>query len=101
MHYEGGSTAAGFKFVSVEDAIRFWTEKDACPGPVQRTESGSIQHDVYAACTQNSAVELYTIRGGEHAWPGGQAVSAQVGEPTMEISASPLMWGFFAAHPMP
>jgi polyhydroxybutyrate depolymerase len=56
---------------------------------------------VYAPCAKNSAVDLYTIVDGEHAWPGGEAVSAQVGEPTMEISASPLIWEFFSAHPMP
>jgi polyhydroxybutyrate depolymerase len=99
--YEGGTTSAGFEFVSVEDAIRFWVEKNACPNPPQRTESGTIQHDVYAPCAQNSAIELYTIVDGEHAWPGGEAVSPQIGEPTMEISASLLMWEFFAAHPMP
>ena len=99
--YDGATTSAGFAFVSVEDAIGFWAEKDACLSPVQRTESGNIQHDLYAACAQDSAVELYTIKAGEHAWPGGQAVSAQLGEPTMEISASPLIWAFFAAHPMP
>jgi polyhydroxybutyrate depolymerase len=50
---------------------------------------------------QNASIELYTVNGGEHAWPGGEAVSVQVGEPTMEISATPLMWEFFAAHPLP
>jgi polyhydroxybutyrate depolymerase len=43
--------------------------------------------------------------GKNQSWNGGhccgEAVSAQVGEPTMEISASPLIWDFFAAHPMP
>ena len=99
--YEGATTAAGFEFLAVEEAISFWVEKNACPTPAQRTESGTIQHDVYAPCTQNSAVELYTIQEGEHAWPGGEAVSQQVGEPTMEISATLLMWEFFSAHPMP
>jgi polyhydroxybutyrate depolymerase len=50
---------------------------------------------------QNASIELYTVNGGEHAWPGGEAVSVQVGEPTMEIYATPLMWEFFAAHPLP
>jgi len=99
--YNGGTTSAGFEFVSVEDAIGFWVEKNACPNPLQRTQSGTIQHDVYAPCEQNSAIELYTIVDGEHAWPGGEAVNSQVGEPTMEIFATPLMWEFFAAHPMP
>lgn len=99
--YDGGTTAAGFEFVSVDDAIGFWVEKNACPNPVQQTESGTIRHDVYAPCAQDTAVELYSIADGEHAWPGGEAVSPQVGEPSMEISANPLLWEFLAAHPMP
>jgi polyhydroxybutyrate depolymerase len=85
----------------VDDAIQFWVGKNECPDQVQRTESGNIVHDLYAPCLQNSAVELYTILDGEHAWPGGEAVSPQVGEPTMEISATSLMWEFFVSHPMP
>ena len=99
--YDGGTTSAGFEFVAVEDAIGFWAEKNACPDPLLRTKSGSIQHEVYAPCAQDSAIELYSILDGEHAWPGGEAVNPQVGEPTMEISATPLMWGFFATHSMP
>ena len=99
--YAGGATQAGFQFVSVDDAIQFWVKKNGCSTQVQRTEAGSIVHDLYASCSQNSAVELYTIQDGEHAWPGGEAVSPQVGEPTMEISATSLMWEFFDSHPMP
>jgi len=98
--YDGGSTAAGFKYVAVKDAIGFWAEKNACPAPA-RTESGNIRRDLYAPCAQNSAVELYTIVNGEHAWPGGEAVDPRIGKPTMETSATPLMWEFFATHPMP
>ncbi len=99
--YEGGTTSAGFKYVSVKDAIGFWAEKNGCTNPAQRTESGTIQHDVYAGCASKSTIELYSIIGGEHAWPGGEAVDPRIGKPTMEISATPLMWEFFAAHPMP
>ncbi len=99
--YNGGTTGAGFRFVAVKDAIEFWAEKNLCPDQMQRTESGTIRHDVYAQCAKNSAVELYSIVDGEHAWPGGEAVSPQIGEPTMEISAATLLWEFFAAHPMP
>ncbi len=99
--YDGGTTAAGFRFVAVKDAIAFWVEKNACPDSPRRTESGTIRHDGYAPCAQNSAIELYSIVEGEHAWPGGEAVNPRVGEPTMEVSATPLLWEFFAAHPMP
>ena len=99
--YEGGSTAAGLEWDSVPHAMTYWAQQNGCPATSTRTESGSIVHEVYSPCAQNAAVELYTVTDGEHAWPGGEAVSAQVGEPTIEISATPLMWEFFAAHPVP
>lgn len=98
--YEGGTTGAGLEWVSVPHAMEFWAAQNDCPADPARTQSGSIVHDVYAPCAGDASVELYTVTDGEHAWPGGEAVSAQVGEPTMEISATPLMWEFFAAHPM-
>ncbi len=54
-----------------------------------------------ARAKPRAAVELYKILGGEHAWPGGEAVSAEVGEPTTEPDATALIWEFFSAHPMP
>ncbi|MHC1782348.1 MAG: PHB depolymerase family esterase [Anaerolineaceae bacterium] len=99
--YDGGTMASGFEVVPVDAAIQFWAQANACTDPPAVTETVSVWHVVYTGCAQNADVELYRIQDGEHAWPGGEAVAAQVGEPTMEISASPLMWEFFAAHPMP
>ena len=69
--YDGGTTSAGYEFLSAEEAMRFWVKQNACPAAPQKTETGSIQHEVYAPCAQNSAVELCRILEGEHAWPGG------------------------------
>jgi len=99
--YNGGVAASGFHFTSVVDAIKFWVEKDGCPTKPEQTRSGSILHDIYAPCESGAVVELYTIEGGKHAWPGGEAVSARMGEPTMEISTTPIMWEFFLSHPLP
>jgi len=99
--YNGGVTPGGVQFVSVEEAIRFWVDFDGCPSEATRSQSGSIIHDVYAPCQAGASVELYTITGGEHAWPGGEAVNRRMGEPNMEISATALIWEFFLAHPMP
>ena len=99
--YKGGVAASGFHFTSVVDAIKFWVEKDGCPTKPEQTRSGSILHDIYAPCESGAVVELYTIEGGKHAWPGGEAVSARMGEPTMEISTTPIMWEFFLSHPLP
>jgi poly(3-hydroxybutyrate) depolymerase len=42
-------------------------------------------------CADGIAIELYTIIGGKHAWPGGD-------QPTQSISATKLIWEFFVAH---
>ncbi len=99
--YDGGRTLGGYEFISVDRAIQFWVDFNDCPAQPQTTESGSIRHDVYTPCASGSSVELYTIVGGKHAWPGGEAVNLAMGEPNMEISATALMWEFFVSHPMP
>lgn len=99
--YEGGVTPGGVQFISVTDQIAFWVAANGCPDRAQQTVSGNIVHDVYTSCRAGATVELYTITGGKHAWPGGEAVSLRMGEPTMEISATALMWDFFLAHPLP
>ena len=92
---------SGQKFLPVETGISAWVKMDGCPAQAQETTSGIIVHRVFAPCNQGTAVEFYKVLGGEHAWPGGEAVSSEVGEPTDEIDASRLIWEFFAAHPMP
>jgi polyhydroxybutyrate depolymerase len=99
--YNGGESASGVQFGPVDKTIQFWISFNGCPAQPQTTESGSISHDVYSPCESGSAVELYTIAGGKHAWPGGEAVSQAIGEPNMEISATTIMWEFFLSHPMP
>jgi polyhydroxybutyrate depolymerase len=99
--YEGGERSGGRKFMPVEEGIDLWAGLDDCPAQAQETQEGNLIHRVYAPCQQDSAVELYKIVGGEHAWPGGEAVSEQVGVPTEEIDATSLMWAFFEGHPRP
>ena len=99
--YYGGELPSGFYFLPVSITIQFWVENNHCLTEPQTTEPGSIQYDVYSSCDAGTTVELYTIEGGKHAWPGGEAVSARMGEPTMEISASSLLWEFFLEHPLP
>ena len=60
-------------------------------------------HDAWSSCKAGTAVELYSIEGQGHAWPGGQKGlrNGNVDAPTTEISATDLMWNFFKAHPKP
>ena len=52
----------------------------------------------------DAAVELYTITGEGHEWPGGpslpRSLTRALGPQSTGIDANALMWAFFAAHPM-
>jgi polyhydroxybutyrate depolymerase len=84
--------------MSVADAVEFWTAHDGCPRDPARTSRGSIGRSLYGPCRENTAVEVVTIRGGGHTWPGGTKWAPWAEAPTKEISASQAMWTFFKAH---
>jgi polyhydroxybutyrate depolymerase len=104
LPYEGGygpDSTVDVLFASVDESIGFWLTFDQCPAAPQTESFADIQHDAYA-CTQGTAVELYTILGGKHAWPGSEGPAWPGGdEPTQTISATELMWEFFVSHPKP
>jgi len=101
--YEGGFGSASLyphEDRPVSYAVDFWVARNGCSTvPVTETSaSGNIVKDTYGGGEDGSEVVLYTIRDGGHAWPGS-AGSASGDEPTQEISASELIWEFFALHP--
>jgi len=102
--YEGGVGAeslVGIPFESVETTIDFWVRQNGCAPMPTVTQNGNIRHAVYGGCRENAAVELYTVVGGGHAWPGGRPGWQGGDVPTSELNASQVIWEFFAAHPRP
>ncbi len=85
----------------VSYAISFWVKHNQCSGVPKKEEAGHIIHETYSGGKNGTAVELYTIVGQGHAWPGGRdgLYYANVNPPTQEISATDIMWDFFARHP--
>ncbi len=102
--YDGGHGSAALSPIvnrSVAFAMDFWTREDGCAStPKQTQTSAHVLHDTYTGCGAGTAVELYTVQDGKHAWPGGAPLPGGLA-PTQEISASRLMLEFFAAHPRP
>ena len=103
--FEGGKPRIAFDSHartdnSVAFAVDFWTRRDGCDAKPEHDQRGHVIHDAYA-CPGRRAVELYAIVGQGHAWPGGEKGLrfGNVDAPTTEISATDLMWDFFAAHP--
>jgi polyhydroxybutyrate depolymerase len=86
---------------SVASAIDFWKKQDRCEATPTSQKKGSVLHEAYACPATSTAVELYAIDGQGHAWPGGEKGirAGNVDLPTTEISATNLMWDFFARHP--
>lgn len=100
--YDGGygpESLVNVDFASVRETVGFWTSFDGCnPQPESKT-LGDVQHKTWTGCKNSSSVELYTIINGGHAWPGGQGGWPGSDKPTQSISASQLIWEFFATHP--
>lgn len=102
LPYNGGigpESLAGVPFVSVNDSVNFWLNFNQCPAAPQTDSFDDIQHDTYTNCINGTEVQLYTIIGGKHAWPGSDGPSWPGGDqPTQSISATKLIWEFFAVH---
>lgn len=105
LPYDGGvgsKSITGVSYVSVSDTLAFWILRDNCPSRAVIEHSGEITHLSYSPCASGTSVELYKIEGGGHAWPGADGPAWLGGdEPTQSISATRLIWEFFAAHPKP
>ncbi len=102
--YDGGAgpkSLVSVDFASVQESVKFWTSSDGCHPQSQADSFGDIRHEVWTDCAGSTSVELYTIVGGGHTWPGGVLEGSGADQPTSTISASQLVWKFFAAHPKP
>jgi polyhydroxybutyrate depolymerase len=97
----GSKSLVNVDFTSVQDSVGFWVSFNGCNSQPQTNSFDDIRHETWTGCTGSTSVELYTIVGGGHAWPGGQGGLATSDQPTTTISATQLIWKFFAAHPKP
>jgi polyhydroxybutyrate depolymerase len=84
---------------SVSSAVDFWRTQLKCAITPAVDTLPRLVHAKYARCAGGSALELYTIVGGGHAWPGGRQLAAFLDAPSDAMHASPMIWEFFAAHP--
>ena len=105
VRFEGGVPVTAFdRHKRADNSVRFamevWTQRDKCESEPVHVRKASVIHASFA-CADGTAVELYAIEGQGHAWPGGQKGIrfGNVDSPTNEISATDLMWDFFARHP--
>ena len=67
--------------------VNYWKDKYACQSS-RESSSETAEHIVHEACTQNSSVEHFRIKGGNHWWP--ETID---GRSTHEV-----MWGFLKRY---
>ena len=97
--YEGtGSGRGGPAHVAT------WRRIDHCAAPSVST-AGLVTTSV-ARCPIGRSVELITIAGAGHQWPGSipdplAQRLLHVGPPSRALNATQVIWQFFAAHPKP
>jgi polyhydroxybutyrate depolymerase len=102
--YDGNGQA--YWTYSVPVAAQRWAAQDGCDATPQDTEPATgVELTAYGGCATGAAVDLYTIVGEGHEWPGGPTLPARdtvvLGAQSNAINADATMWAFFQAHPLP
>jgi len=95
----------GYWTYSVPQAEAYWASQDSCATtPRISRPAPSVTLTTYHGCHAGASVELYSITGEGHEWPGGPSLPASLtailGPQTTAIIANSVMWAFFKAHPL-
>lgn len=102
VHLDGspGTGAEQIDGMPIADANALWRAVDGCEEPVVTTETEITTS--LATCADDRAVELITIAGAGHQWPGSVRSEAQErlgsDEPYAGLDATATIWAFFASH---
>lgn len=95
-----GDTERGLP--AVESWTADWADRNGCRDVGTRTRpvADDVTRTRWVGCRPRSAVELYTVLGGGHTWPGADSYSGG-GYTTHSIEASEVMWDFFRGKRLP
>ncbi len=105
--YGGGTLPSGVGSVlSAPATAAHWSEADRCHTeivsslPLRIHDGTSVQVERHGGCAAGAQVELYTVVGGGHTWPGGEQYLPRllIGRTSRQFDASETIWRFFAAH---
>ncbi len=100
-----GGQGQGGNVLSVQSALQFWAENNACSPKPQTVDFDAdpkdgtkVRRDLFTGCKHNADVAVYSITNGGHTWPGGWQYAAEsfVGKTTRDINGSEIIWDFFS-----
>jgi polyhydroxybutyrate depolymerase len=94
----GAKAIAVHEVRSLASAVDFWRRHDGCSENTQSEVDGAVRRTRYPSCSGGSEVELVTIEGGGHSWPGGDRLARFLDPPSPSLDATAEVWRFFARH---
>ena len=99
-----GGGVARINGPAVPGLVARWRGTDGCGRPAVH-RSGAVTTSV-ATCPQGRSVELVTVSGAGHQWPGARprtSLETLIGldPPFTGLDATATIWRFFTAHPAP
>ena len=90
-----GLSEPGVKVRGTELNMGDWARLDHCRSVAKQTRVGSeVTRQHWSGCINGTSVDLYTILGGTHAWPGADP-SASIGLTTQQVDATTQALDFF------
>ncbi|SOD99996.1 polyhydroxybutyrate depolymerase [Blastococcus haudaquaticus] len=99
MDGEPGERLADVDPPPVDDVVEFWRSVDRCLEPAEVSED-RVRRSV-SGCADGRSVELVTVDGAGHQWPGSSSLRPAADPPYPDLDATAEIWRFFAAHPKP
>ena len=102
-YYGGPSEGFDIPFPNIPTWMKERAALNGCDTtPIMMTPVGGATGMRYTDCTDGAEVIFYSIAGGGHTWPGGDALPRWItGETNMDISATETIWQFFRQHTLP
>ena len=100
VSYHGGpSKRFDYPYPPIPDFMKKLAHRNGCSStPVEQVLNPEVRSTSYSGAAD---VVLYTIEGGEHAWPVGKRLPRWlVGNASTAIDATRVMWEFFKEHPL-
>jgi polyhydroxybutyrate depolymerase len=90
---------------AIPDLINTWRTIDSCSGSITTNEG--VVSTAISQCVSGRTVELITIAGAGHQWPGAIADSKadqrliKLDPPSTALDATSIFWKFFSEHAKP
>ena len=104
VRYEGGAGPDAFRdrsqvmdFVSVSETMARWARRLQCSSPPRPVLAvAGARCEAYAGCASGAQLQLCTVDGGGHSWPGAGQVRRGKPAATQALDANTTMAHFFS-----